>query len=152
MAKLAALFAVIAAGPVAAPMVPVNVESPPPMCVSTVKMAAETVHRARPECWVDEKVSKNAGVLRYPCGGGPATLSFGTWRFVGTVTDGRIDVALSSRFDWQDGCTWQSNQRISGALRSRELSYEYSEHPISGSGCFRPCGASATVRVTELPQ
>jgi hypothetical protein len=99
-------------------------------------------------CWIDEKVSHRSSTLRYKCGGGAGRADFGAW-FVGSVSRGG-DVVLSSTttFPWSDGCTWQSTQRIEGALASKALSYSYSERPIAGTSCMPTrCTGSANVAV-----
>jgi hypothetical protein len=101
-----------------------------------------------PGCWVDEKVSNQTTTLTYACGGGPAVAPFGV-DFVGTVgADGRVELAASTSFHWDDGCQWHSDQRIRGSLPGGPLTYAYKEKPTSGTRCAPArCVASAKVEV-----
>ncbi len=114
-------------------------------CSATLTVG--TVTRT-PGCWVDEKVSNRSAALSYACGGGAATAPFGV-PFEGTVgADGKVDLAATTTFRWDDGCTWQSHQRITGQLGAGTLTYGYREAPIRGSRCMPShCVAEAKVSV-----
>ncbi len=101
-------------------------------------------------CWLDEQVTRNPGLLTYPCDGGPAVARFGGARFTGTVSaSGDVDLRLRTQFHYGDGCDWSTVQRIRGRLSNRQLSYAYSEAPLPGQQrCARACRATAVVGVT----
>jgi hypothetical protein len=114
-------------------------------CVATLTVG--TVMSTPASCWIDEKVSQRSAVLRFPCGGGSASADFAV-TFTGSVVAGQVDIAATTTFPWGDGCTWESQQRIVGPLWAGELTYTYSEHPISGSGCEPAvCTAKTAVAV-----
>jgi hypothetical protein len=114
-------------------------------CTATLVASAVT---ATPGCWVDEKVGNQTTTLTYTCGGGPAVAPFSV-DFVGTVAaDGRVELAATTNFHWDDGCQWQSDQRIRGSLSAGTLTYAYKEKPTSGTRCAPAhCVASAKVAV-----
>ena len=110
---------------------------------------ASTVITSAADCWVDEKISGKRGVLKYTCGkDGPASISFGGKVFSGRARKGWMDIHLRTTFNWQDGCKWETIQRIQGKLSGGTLSYSYTERPLKGQrGCFNPCSASASIKV-----
>jgi hypothetical protein len=64
------------------------------------------------------------------------------------AADGRVDIGGTTSYQWADGCTWKSEQRIVGKLSSGRLDYTYREGPVSGTGCMSShCVASAKVIV-----
>jgi hypothetical protein len=97
-------------------------------------------------CFIDERVTRSVGVLRYPCAGGAATAAFATATFAGTVTDNVASLTLTTRFHFSDGCDWQSTQHLQGPLASGQLAYTYTEAPVAGQrGCASACRATTTV-------
>jgi len=126
---------------------PLPIEEPTPDAgACTATLSAASVLRT-PGCWVDEKVSNRSAVLSYPCGGGTATAGFAA-PFSGIVTaEGQVDIGTTTTFSWDDGCTWKSEQRITGKLSSGTLSYTYREAPVKGARCSSShCVANAKVR------
>lgn len=117
--------------------------------VSGCQMTLEVgVVRTRPGCEIDERVSGQTAVLSYGCGDGPASASFADATFTGAVTNGSLDVAIETAFQFTDGCTWRTKQRIQGVLASGGLQYTYEEQPDPGQqGCAAGCLADAPVRV-----
>lgn len=106
------------------------------------------VVRTRAGCEIDERVSGQTTVLTYGCGDGPASASFADATFTGGVTNGALDVAIETAFQFTDGCTWRTKQRIQGVLASGQLQYSYEEQPDPGQqGCAAGCLADAPVRV-----
>jgi hypothetical protein len=100
-------------------------------------------------CWIDERVSHQNAVLRFPCIGGVAEADFGA-TFSGTVAEPSTATSLSASttFWWSDGCRWQSEQRIEGELSAGALRYTYSEMPIQGTSCDpATCVGNADVEV-----
>ena len=104
-------------------------------------------------CWIDERVTRAPGLLRYPCAGdGPATVAFGADVFTGRVRGGVVAVALRTRFPFRDGCTWSSTQTLQGRIDAGVLSYRYQEAPLPGQrNCLGACAATGTARLSEAP-
>jgi hypothetical protein len=99
-------------------------------------------------CVVQEHVTAEAGLLEYPCGGGPAEVRFREAVFRGEVRNGELELRYEREFRYDDGCRWQSVERIAGPLRGGRLRYSYDDAPLPGQrGCADPCGASALVNV-----
>ncbi len=100
-------------------------------------------------CFIDERVTGAPGVLRYPCGGGPATAAFRNGTFAGTVSaDGAVTLSLTTRFHYGDGCDWASTQSIAGSLGGGRLTYRYGEAPVAARrGCASACRATGEVEV-----
>ncbi|MCB9591212.1 MAG: hypothetical protein H6719_00655 [Sandaracinaceae bacterium] len=104
--------------------------------------------RTRPGCTIDERVSGQTTALSHACGDGPAAASFADARFEGGVTNGQLDIAIETAFDFSDGCRWRTKQRIQGTLASGQLAYTYEEQPDPGQrGCAQGCLANAEVQV-----
>ena len=105
----------------------------------------------RSGCVIDERVTGAPGYLSYPCGGGPASASFGASVFSGTVGPaGDVLLEIATGFPFSDGCYWQTKQFIRGNLGSGVLGYEYREEPDPGQrGCADACLGTAYVRVSD---
>ena len=96
--------------------------------------------------------------MLFPCSGtGVVEAAFGEHRFDGSMNDGTMVLNLTTEIDWEDGCHWQTKQRIRGELRregkdakSTKLSWTYSEAPVSGSGCYGACKASTDIVADEI--
>jgi hypothetical protein len=103
-------------------------------------------------CFTDERVTQGPGLLSFPCeGDGTAKAQFRTATFVGTLRAGQLDLVLSTRFPYADGCEWETVQRVRGALSSPTLDYTYTESPRAGqTGCAGACRATAEVRVSDV--
>lgn len=101
-------------------------------------------------CWIDERVTRSAGLLRYPCeGDGPATVAFGRDVFTGHLRAGSVTVILRTRFPFQDGCNWESTQTLQGHIDSGVLGYRYREAPRPGQrNCLRGCTATGTAQLS----
>jgi len=112
-----------------------------------VLLTAGTVSPNPSSCWIDQKVGNQAALLHYRCGGGTAAAQFAV-TFEGTVLGGQVELTATTEFVWSDGCSWQSEQIISGQLASGGLQYTYREYPIRGSNCaVAYCTASTRVLV-----
>ena len=106
------------------------------------------VVETRAGCEIDERVSGQGATVTHNCGDGPASASFADARFEGDVSGGQLDMSIETTFQFTDGCTWRTKQRIFGLMSSGELSYSYEEQPDPGQqGCARGCLAQARVRV-----
>jgi hypothetical protein len=140
----------------------VEIAAPPPKAVAAepeerrdertchAVLWIEDIIRDRPECYVDVHLRGEPGELVYPCAGGRAEARFRSAVFRGAVRGGTIELALGTRFDWEDGCAWTSTQRIEGSLAGKSLGYVYSEAPAPDQeGCLPACGARARVRVVR---
>lgn len=105
--------------------------------------------RVRAGCVIDERVTASPGTLVYPCGGGPASVSFGASTFTGTVSpNGDVNLEIRTGFPFSDGCHWETKQFITGNLASSALAYEYREEPDPGQrGCAAACLGTASVTV-----
>lgn len=92
-------------------------------------------------CWVDAPKPNQRGTLDFPCDGGDATLKFGGKHdFKGVVSNGVLTTSQKTRFPFSDGCTWESEQTVSGPVDG-PLEYRYSERPVEGTGCASGCTA-----------
>jgi hypothetical protein len=113
-----------------------------------VTLAVANVVPTPSSCWIDQKVSNESAPLVWNCETGAAKADFDV-PFEGTVDpSGNVSITATTTFSWGDGCTWQSTQVIAGKLSSKKLTYTYSEHPISGTGCAPDyCKATTTVSV-----
>ena len=100
-------------------------------------------------CYVDEKVTKRPGTLRFPCqGDGPATARFGSYLFRGEMRGGEVDLVLRTEFPWDDGCRWTSEQHLRGKPSTGRMGFSYAERPKPDqNGCMPACSAEATVTV-----
>lgn len=110
------------------------------------------VHQTRGAegCFIDERVTRAPGELRYACGDGPATATFGPSTFVGEVRGGVASLRLATAFHFSDGCDWRTEQTISGPVAAASFAYAYREFPAPGQrGCARPCAARADVRIVR---
>jgi hypothetical protein len=96
-------------------------------------------------CWVDEPFTKGeSGELTVD--GSAAVLVFGQARFQGSVKGSRIETTYQTRFHFEDGCDWQSTQRITGNPSQGALQYHYSEEPLPGqTGCASSCTAETSL-------
>jgi hypothetical protein len=103
-----------------------------------------------PSCMVDEKVGEKSATLTVPCeGDGAARAEFGASVFKGAVINGGVLLELESEYDWEDGCTWHTSQRIQGRLDQPDWTYAYREKVISGKDCGGSCVATAKITFTR---
>lgn len=132
-----------------APPPPVVAPGPPAEGTCTALLIVRRT-RGAAGCVIDERVTRAPGLLQYPCGGGPATASFGDSHFTGTVINGAVNLALSTRFHFTDGCDWESAQTIQGDLAGGAMAYSYVEAPLPGqSRCANACRAWGAVSVRQ---
>ena len=99
-------------------------------------------------CFIDVELQQ-VGRLRAPCDGaeGPAEAVFGSRTFRGRVAHGRLSLRLTTSFPFSDGCTWESNQTISGRMDAAQFDFHYSEHARRGErGCAPACTADGIVQ------
>ncbi|MBX3193434.1 MAG: hypothetical protein KF819_41010 [Labilithrix sp.] len=123
-------------------------------CTKTVVV---TSLASQPGCFTDTVVAVGQrGTLRYPCDGeGPASLGFsskthGSKQFDGGGSKRAVDVCTGTEFDFSDGCTWTSAQRVSGSIERGTLQFAYGEAPKAGQeskACASACTARGTLRV-----
>jgi len=134
------------------------ISAPPPpgreRC--TARLSAATI-KTGAGCTLDERISKGAGMLLYPCSGeGSVEAVFGEHRFEGKLSDGALVLTLTTELDWEDNCHWETKQTLrgewKGGAKKQKLSWTYSERPVTGSSCFGQCTARADVEVDELSQ
>ena len=139
---------------------PLVVNAPPPQpsrTGCTARLRASPI-KTKDGCTLDERISQGSGTLLYPCSGdGPVEAVFGEHRFQGTLTASVLSLALTTEIDWEDNCHWETKQQIRGELkREREagkhlkLQWTYSEAPVTGTGCFGSCRATADLEADEL--
>lgn len=145
------------------PLVIASSSSPPlerDRCTAVLRAA--TI-KTNPGCTLDERLSHGNGTLLYPCAGdGPVEAIFGEHRFNGTLTGAALALALGTELDWEDGCHWETKQVILGSWkRERDVSasaaanakkrpklvWSYSEAPVTGTGCYGSCTATADIEV-----
>ena len=103
-----------------------------------------------PTCYVDLLVHEgDQGAVTYACND-PSDFATGVFpggTFPGSVSGTTVNLCSGTTFQWSDGCTWASAQRIYGDVTSGTLTFTYDEQPIQGTGCEPPCTASGTVIV-----
>jgi hypothetical protein len=152
----------------AAPVVPLTVGAMPPpgrdQCTARLRAAPIKTNEG---CQLDERISKNNGVLVFPCSGtGELEAVFGEHHFRGTISaggapastagSGTLQLTLDTELDWDDGCHWETQQAIRGEWRREgkhpKLVWTYDEHPVRGTGCFGACKARADIEIDELAQ
>ncbi|OJY30883.1 MAG: hypothetical protein BGO98_29435 [Myxococcales bacterium 68-20] len=123
----------------------------------SLRLVAGRIEKSSPGCYLDELVSKQAGLLHYPCAGdGPAEAEFGEQRYTGRVVGGEVELELSTELDWEDGCRWGTEAVITGALPkngepvARSFSWRYRDRVITGTDCSGVCTARTNIQVTSL--
>ena len=130
-----------------APPPPVVMPGPAPGAVCNALLVVRRTQGAA-GCVIDERVTRAPGVLQFPCEGGAATANFNGSVFTGSVVNGVVNLALSTRFHFSDGCDWESAQRIQGSLGAPALTYSYIEAPLPGQNrCANACQAFGAVTV-----
>jgi len=138
----------------------------------TAVLRAATI-KTNPGCTLDERISHGSGTLHYPCAGdGPIEAVFGEHHFLGNVTESSVALSLGTELDWEDGCHWETKQVILGnwkrdgstangstanagsaptspniKKRAPHLAWSYSEAPVTGTGCYGSCTATADIEV-----
>ena len=98
-------------------------------------------------CWIDAPPKGATASAAFLCGGGPIAFTLGKHGFSGTVEGGMLNATATSTFEFSDGCSWVTTQRVSGSLASGKLAYGYSERVAKGRGCASACTASGIVAV-----
>jgi hypothetical protein len=124
-------------------------------CSVRLALAGE-IERSSSTCYVDEHISKTAGVLRFPCSGeGAVDVDFGDHHYTGRVSGGEVELEVATELDWEDGCRWGTKAVISGRLVTngrptmKSLMWRYRDYVIDGTGCSAVCNALATLQVTS---
>lgn len=113
-----------------------------------VTLTVPPVTKSHLGCQLIEHVSGQSVSFAFPREGEPAQVSFANDLFLGTLKDGVLDISYHGSFEWSDGCTWKTIQRIYGTLASATLYYTYFESPLpKQSGCASSCSGAAEVRV-----
>lgn len=113
------------------------------------------IEKSSSGCYLDERISRVPGVLRYPCSGnGLVEADFGAHRYHGRIRGGDVELELSTELDWDDGCRWGTNAVISGTLLSgattmKHLTWRYRDQVLTGTGCSGTCTAKATLAVSS---
>lgn len=116
----------------------------PDACAMSAKMTSFTLSSST--CFVDVAVKLGEpGVINFFCQGGYASADFGHGAFQGNFTGKTFDVCIGTTFNYSDGCTWKSAQRITGDPSSGHLTFTYEEAPVSGAGCASPCNATGVI-------
>jgi hypothetical protein len=116
-------------------------------CTELARLRVGHVELSSPTCWVDAKVSEGESgrLLRCPSG---TVVVFGRVSFAGPASSEMVETCLRTEFPFEDGCRWETLQRVSGAPDG--LVYTYSEKPISGARCAPSwCRARANIEVQE---
>ncbi|MBK6693032.1 MAG: hypothetical protein IPG50_12650 [Myxococcales bacterium] len=132
-------------------------DAAPPLCLAELVGGDGLCTRAlrvlsfvmsSPACFVDTPFRRGAlGRLDYSCpGDGSALVTFGARQYRGSTRAGEVDVCFSTSYPWSDGCTWESTQRITGALAAGRLQFRYQER-TAGRVCGSPCSARAEIEV-----
>ncbi len=120
-------------------------------CTAVLRPAAI---QTNPGCTLDERLSHGNGTLLYPCAGdGAVEAIFGEHHFIGKLTGTTLVLRLETELDWEDGCHWKTNQTIVASFardkpRSRSR-WSYSEAPVSGTGCYGSCTATADIEIAR---
>lgn len=115
------------------------------------------IEKSSPGCYLDEHITKGAGLLHYPCSGdGPVSADFGDHHYAGRITGGDVELEVTTELDWpDDGCRWGTRAVISGTLLSngqpamKNLTWRYRDHVINGTACSQVCNAKANLVVTS---
>ena len=138
------------------PALPLVITAAPPIAHErdrcTARLRSSTI-KTNPGCTLDERISHGNGTLLYPCAGdGPVEAVFAEHRFVGRIADSSIVLALGTELDWEDGCHWETKQTLLGdwkrdAKKRAKLSWAYAEAPVSGTGCYGSCTATAEIEI-----
>jgi hypothetical protein len=115
----------------------------------TLRLDVRQTHGAE-GCFIDERVTRAPGELRYACGDGEAEAVFGPATFRGAVRGGVASLRLETTFHFSDGCDWRTEQTLDGPIAAAAFTYRYREFPVAGQrGCARPCAAQASVRIVR---
>jgi hypothetical protein len=110
-------------------------------CDEIAKVRVGRISLSSSTCTVDLKVSTGeiGRVMRCPSG---AVVVFDQITYGGSFDGRSLDACVVTRFPFEDGCTWQSLQRVRGTRDA--LTLDYSERPVSGTGCASSaCTATA---------
>lgn len=144
------------------PEAPVDLAIPPlgkptPALTATEPAKPETCHAivlARPiekssfGCIIDEQISKQRGILTFPCrGDGEAEAAFGEQLYRGQAHDGELDLEAKTELDWPgDGCRWGTTANIRGRVDG-ELAWSYRDYVVRGQNCSGTCTARSVFAV-----
>lgn len=117
----------------------------PVVCTALLRMGL--VSGPGPGCAFASTPSRQRGSLQYACKDGDVTGAFGTARFAGRVSEGRVHLEARRELDGPDGCRWESVQTIDGSLDHSVLEFSVRERAIAGTGCAPSCIGGAPVRI-----
>ena len=72
------------------------------------------------------------------------------------MSDASLLLLLGTELDWEDGCHWETKQAIRGEWKREspkhmKITWSYSEAPVSGTGCYGACKATADIEIDDLP-
>jgi hypothetical protein len=100
-------------------------------------------------CHLESAIVAGArGELLFPCDRhGDARAVFGDDSFEGSIQSGELHLHFERRFEYDDSCTWLTQQGIHGFLEDQELWFDYHEETADQAGCFAPCSATAIIGV-----
>ena len=122
----------------------------------TARLAPEPIQTPS-GCELDERLTKGAGQLLFPCrGDGPIEAVFDEHRFEGTMQGGHVVMNLRTELEWHDKCLWETRQELRGALEVRggkasgSLTWSYSERFLKvgpRGSCDTPYRATADIEV-----
>ena len=135
--------------PQAAPRAAGACEAPADLagCTEMARLRVGRVELSSPTCFVDAKVHEGDRGRLVKCASG-AVAVFSRVSFAGAWNESGIDTCLRTQFPFEDGCTWQTMQRVRGG--PSVLEFTYAEHPVSGVRCLpSTCTARADIEVEE---
>lgn len=123
---------------------PCPIGAPGTTCEAT--LLVEEIVPNRATCWIDAPPVGATMVLEFPCANGLTRGMLGEIEFSGTASMCYIELIAQPEFIWDDDCSWETEQRISGDPRRGYLEYEYIEWPGQDEGlCAEPCWATGRV-------
>lgn len=139
-------FAIPPIGKVASP----TPDEPPKVESCHALLFANGISKSSYGCVIEEQISKNQGILTYPCtGNGDAEAAFGEELYTGQIRDGELDLEVKNEFDWPgDGCRWGTTANIRGRVTTeRQLSWSYRDYAVRGTACSGTCTATSVFSV-----
>ena len=116
-------------------------------CTAIARLSVGRVEMSSPTCFVDAKVHRGdqGRLMRCPSG---VVAVFSRASFAGPWSESGVDACLRTQFPFNDGCTWETMQRVRGGPTA--LEFTYVERPISGNSCApSSCTARADIEVYE---
>lgn len=117
------------------------------ICKEMARLRVGHVETSSPTCFVDAKVHDGDEGRLVQCPSGVVAV-FSRVAFAGMRGEGGVDACLRTEFPFNDGCRWETMQRMRGGPSSIE--YTYAEKPVVGDHCApSSCTARADVEVYE---